>query len=116
MNGGNVITKRLTDSFQRQGVQSMIKKGLLLRVKTIADPDAVKNGENLWRVITIIDDAVCLQSVADKMDRFGNATELFWMRRSEMEGNDNLEVVDDSVIPKKKVTRQREGRTLPLDA
>lgn len=93
----------------------MIKKGLLLRVNTITEPEAIKSGENLWRIVEIVNDVVFLQAISEKMDSFGNIQELFCMRRSELELSPNLEVVDESVIPKKTERRQREGRKLPMD-
>jgi len=73
----------------------MIRRGVLLNVTTITEEDAVKKGENLWRVIEVVGDAVCLQAQDSLADEFGNVKELFWMRKSELEVNPNLVVVPE---------------------
>lgn len=73
----------------------MIKRGVLLNVITITEEDAVAKGENLWRVIEVVGDAVCLQCQDSLADKFGNVKELFWMRKSELEANPNLVVVQE---------------------
>lgn len=72
-----------------------IEKGLLLKVTTITEEETVAKKGNLWRIIEIFGDAVCIQSQEDVADKFGNINELFWMRKSELETNPNLEVVTE---------------------
>jgi len=70
-----------------------IEKGLLLKVTTITEEETVAKKGNLWIILEIIGDVVCIQSQEDLADKYGNINELFWMRKSELETNPNLEIV-----------------------
>ena len=78
-------------------ITKMIRKGVLLRAKNITDPEAIATKENLWLILAVVNDAACLQAQNEIMDKFGNVLPVFWMRRSELEGNPNLEVVNQDV-------------------
>jgi hypothetical protein len=73
----------------------MIRRGVLLKVTTITEEETVAKKGNLWRVIEIVGDAVCLQSQDEVADKYGNIYNLFWMRKSELEECPNLEVVPE---------------------
>lgn len=73
----------------------MIRRGVLLKVTTITEEEEVAKKGNLWRVIEIVGDAVCLQSQDEVADKYGNIYPMFWMRKSELEVCPNLEVVPE---------------------
>lgn len=55
----------------------VIRKGDKLNPTTI---------ENItWEVLDVIGDLVCLQASDEKVDPYGVVSEVFWMRKSELE-------------------------------